>query len=119
MGDCATDDPASSRRASPGFRSRVEAVVAAVPPGTVVSYGEVAARAGRPGAARAVGNVLAASTGLPWWRVVRVDGRLAATDPADQACRLRREGVSVGAGRLTDPDRRASLRPDLLGTPAG
>ncbi len=67
--------------------------------GEVVSYKEVALRAGYPGAARAVGNVLAASVGLPWWRVVRADGRLAAHSRDEQAARLRREGVSVRDGR--------------------
>jgi len=54
-----------------GFAGLVAEVVRSVPAGTVVTYGEVAAEAGRPGAARAVGGVLAASgEGRPWWRVV-------------------------------------------------
>ena len=54
------------------FSQRVEAVVRAIEPGDVVTYGEVAALAGKPGAARGVGAVLAGSgeRGLPWWRVV-------------------------------------------------
>ena len=39
---------------------------------------EVAAQAGYPGAARAVGNVLARRDDVPWWRVVTADGRRAA-----------------------------------------
>ena len=36
-----------------------------------MTYGEVALEAGYPGAARAVGHLLATSDGaLPWWRVV-------------------------------------------------
>ena len=39
---------------------------------------------------------------LPWWRVVRSDGRIA-TDPASgQAALLRAEGVTVRAGRVVD-----------------
>lgn len=68
--------------------------------GQVVSYREVALRAGYPAAARAVGNVLATSVGLPWWRVVRVDGRLAAHSQHEQAARLRREGVTVRNDRV-------------------
>jgi methylated-DNA-protein-cysteine methyltransferase-like protein len=77
----------------------VRAVVAALPPGDVVTYGEVAALAGKPGAARGAGAVLAASSGadLPWWRVVYASGRLAPGKEAVQARRLRREGVDVDA----------------------
>lgn len=82
------------------FADRVVAVVSGTRPGEVVTYGEVAAEAGAPRAARAVGNVLAASEGLPWWRVVRADGRLASGKQEDQARRLRDEGVEVQAGRV-------------------
>jgi alkylated DNA nucleotide flippase Atl1 len=58
-------------------------------------------RAGFPGAARAVGNVLANSVGLPWWRVVRADGQPAAANRAEQIRRLRREGVSVTGNRVS------------------
>ncbi len=68
--------------------------------GEVVSYGEVARRAGYPRAARAVGNVLARGTGLPWWRVVRASGELAAGDGEEQARRLRREGVRIRDGAV-------------------
>src|SRR5438128_2961004 len=71
--------------------------------GQVVSYGDVARRAGYPGAARAVGNVLASSLGLPWWRVVRANGELAAHGGEEQARRLRREGISVRNGRCQPP----------------
>lgn len=85
------------------FAERVREVVGGLPAGEVVTYGEVAAMAGRPGAARGAGAVLAASGGerLPWWRVVYASGRLAPGKEADQARRLRREGVHVdGAGRV-------------------
>ncbi|MGH3443707.1 MAG: MGMT family protein [Nitriliruptorales bacterium] len=82
------------------FTQRVHAVVASLEPGDVVTYGEVAAEAGAPGAARAVGNVLAASEGLPWWRVVRADGRLATGEEARQAELLRSDGVEVRDGRV-------------------
>jgi methylated-DNA-protein-cysteine methyltransferase-like protein len=66
--------------------------------GEVVSYGEVARRAGYPRAARAVGNMLARHTGSPWWRVVRASGELAAHSQQEQERRLRREGVVVRDG---------------------
>ena len=46
------------------FEDAVVAVVAALRPGEVATYGEVADEAGFPGAARAVGNVLARSEGV-------------------------------------------------------
>lgn len=72
----------------------------ALRPGEVASYGEVAAEAGFPGAARGVGAVLRASEGLPWWRVVRADGRLAAPHVEEQTRRLAAEGVRVVGGRV-------------------
>jgi len=70
--------------------------------GEVVSYGEVARRAGFPRRARGVGNVLAGHGGddLPWWRVVRADGRLAAPSPTRQQRLLEDEGVDVEHGRV-------------------
>lgn len=76
--------------------------------GEVVAYGEVARRAGRPGAGRSVGSFLAEhGSDLPWWRVVRADGRLACPSRREQQRRLREEGVEVQGGRVTDalPDR--------------
>ena len=68
-------------------------VVEALQPGQVVSYGEVAAEAGAPGAARAVGNLLRRSAGLPWWRVVAASGRLIPGAETEQRERLEAEGV--------------------------
>ena len=78
----------------------VRTVVRDLRRGEVVSYGEVARRAGYPRAARAVGNVLASSMGLPWWRVVRANGELAAHGGEEQARRLRREGIGIRDGRV-------------------
>jgi methylated-DNA-protein-cysteine methyltransferase related protein len=83
-----------------GFVERVRRVVAAVPPGEVVTYAEVAEEAGSPGAARAVGNVMARSDGLPWWRVVASDGRLVPGHEREHARRLRVEGVAVRGRRI-------------------
>lgn len=82
-----------------GFPERVAAVMAALQPGEVVSYGEVAAAAGSPGAARAVGRILRELDDVAWWRVVRGDGRLAAPDTAEQARLLAAEGITVRRGR--------------------
>ena len=47
------------------FEEAVERVLRALAPGEVVTYGEVAAEAGFPGAARAVGNLLSRSCTAP------------------------------------------------------
>ncbi len=82
------------------FEGEVIAVLTALGPGEVVSYGEVAAQAGHPGAARAVGNLLRRTSGLPWWRVVAASGRLVPGNEHEQARRLRAEGVEVRSGRV-------------------
>jgi methylated-DNA-protein-cysteine methyltransferase-like protein len=86
---------------SGGFAERAEAVIRRLPRGEVVTYGEVAADAGRPGAARAVGHLLATRPAdLPWWRVVAANGRLVPGHEAEHARRLEAEGVPVEAGKV-------------------
>jgi methylated-DNA-protein-cysteine methyltransferase related protein len=83
------------------FADRVIAVVAALPPGALATYGEVAAEAGRPGAARAVGGILREhGGGLPWWRVVTAGGRLVPGLEAEHARRLGAEGIACRDGRV-------------------
>ena len=77
------------------------AVLQSLGPGEVVTYGEVAAEAGFPGAARAVGRLLATTAeDVPWWRVVTSNGRLVPGHEATLAERLRAEGVEVADGRV-------------------
>lgn len=84
------------------FERAVVRAIRALQPGEVVSYGEVARRAGFPRRARGVGHVLAARPGddLPWWRVVRSDGSLAAPEKPRQQRLLEVEGVDVHDGRV-------------------
>jgi methylated-DNA-protein-cysteine methyltransferase-like protein len=82
------------------FSRAVVAVISALGPGEVVSYGEVAVQAGYPGAARAVGNVLGSVGGLPWWRVVTASGRLVPGHEEEHTARLRAEGVLIRDGRV-------------------
>jgi alkylated DNA nucleotide flippase Atl1 len=66
-----------------------------------MTYGEVAADAGYPGAARAVGALLRrAELPLAWWRVVGAGGRLVAPDRTGQERRLAAEGWTVLGGRI-------------------
>ena len=77
------------------FEARVGEVLSQLAPGDVTTYGEVAAEAGKPGAARAVGRLLAHAPGgvWPWWRVVTASGRLVPGAEQEQRLRLEAEGV--------------------------
>ena len=86
-------------------RERVWQVIAAIPPGKVATYGQVAALAGVPRGARFVGTVLRDlpnGSRLPWHRVLNAAGRLS-VDPMtarEQRERLEAEGVSFLRGRV-------------------
>ncbi len=82
------------------FTAAVIRVLDALQPGEVMAYGELAAEAGYPGAARAVGNLLRTTPGLPWWRVVTSTGRLVPKHENEHAERLRAEGVKIENGRV-------------------
>lgn len=61
------------------FQDSVLRVVRRIPPGRVLSYGAVAAMAGKPRAARGVGWTLSGlpeGTDVPWWRVVNRRGEI-------------------------------------------
>lgn len=60
----------------PEYAERVLAVAELIPPGRVMTYGDVAEWLGE-GGPRQVGRVMALYGGaVPWWRVVRADGAL-------------------------------------------
>jgi alkylated DNA nucleotide flippase Atl1 len=57
------------------YAELVLSVVERIPPGQVATYGDIAEIVGR-GGPRQVGHVMALlGGGVPWWRVVRADGR--------------------------------------------
>ena len=60
------------------FKEKVLKVVKNIPEGETLSYGEVAKRAGNPGAARAVGTIMSGNTDkkVPCHRVIKADGSL-------------------------------------------
>ena len=82
------------------FAEEVTRVIASLQPGDVVTYGEVAAEAGFPGAARAVGTLLRNTDGLPWWRVVGAGGRIRTPNPGRQIRLLTDEGVLIVGSRV-------------------
>ena len=89
--------------AEPPFARRVLAVVKRIPVGRVTTYGEVARLAGRPGAARAVGNVLreAHQPGLPYHRVIAAGGLLGGySNLALKRSLLGAEGLVVTSRRV-------------------
>ncbi|MBP9853017.1 MAG: methylated-DNA-protein-cysteine methyltransferase related protein [Patescibacteria group bacterium] len=87
----------SSRNA--GFAHEVELLVAQIPMGRVMTYGQLAALCGSPLAARIVGGIAHfGDPELPWQRVVNKKGGLAAGYPGGRqahAEHLRTEGVVV------------------------
>ena len=92
---------------SPEFDAAVCAMLALVPAGSVVSYGQLAELAGYPRRARHVGHLLAhlpEDSRLPWQRVVKSDGSIAprASGHQDwQRLLLEEEGVPFkGDGRV-------------------
>lgn len=82
-----------------GFRMRVEALVAQIPRGNVMTYGQIAALCGSPLAARIVGGIAHfGDPDLPWQRVVNKQGGLASGYPGGRdahAQHLKSEGVIV------------------------
>jgi O-6-methylguanine DNA methyltransferase len=90
---------------APGpFARRVLTLLRRVPAGSVVTYGDLARLAGRPGAARAVGNIMrhAREPGLPYHRVIAAGGRVGGyggSEALKQAL-LRQEGLTVVGGRV-------------------
>ncbi len=83
------------------FESDVLDMIASLRPGEVVTYGEVAAEVGKPGAARAVGSTLRRyGSEVPWWRVVAANGRLVPGGEARQSKKLIAEGVPVRNGKV-------------------
>jgi len=91
----------------PDAYPKIWRVVKAIPMGSVLSYSEVARRAGFPKGARQVSRALQAAPvaqRLPWHRVVGAQGRLSL--PADseagriQRARLKKEGVHIKGRRI-------------------
>lgn len=87
------------RRPEPSRWRRVWRVVARIPEGRVATYGQVAALAGLPGAARQVGYALSAlpdDSKVPWQRVVNSRGEVSPRRDFDGAPRQRALLVEEG-----------------------
>ena len=85
------------------------AVIRAIPPGRVMTYGDVAAYAGRPRQARRVGYALAVvdDASVPWWRVINAKGEISPRTPDGISEEMQRdllesEGVEFSLERQVD-----------------
>ncbi len=91
------------------FKEAVYAVVARIPAGRVMTYGQIAALCGSPRAARIVGGLAHfGPVGLPWQRVVNKTGGMASGYPGGQAHQaelLTQEGIVLDASLHLDIDR--------------
>ena len=88
------------------FSDRVLAAVRRIPVGRVATYGDVAAQAGRPGAARAVGNIMRGCRrrDVPCHRVVGAGGALGGYGGSEAMKRalLVAEGIQVSGRRIRE-----------------
>jgi alkylated DNA nucleotide flippase Atl1 len=81
-----------------GFASRVLDVVDAIPPGRVMSYGDIAEYLG-DGGPRQVGRVMALwGAGVAWWRVIHADGTPAPGHEYAALAHYRQEGTPLRSG---------------------
>ncbi|MEV5984686.1 MGMT family protein [Streptomyces sp. NPDC052051] len=87
----------------PEYAERVLDVAERIPPGRVMTYGDVAEWL-EEGGPRQVGGVMSRYGGaVPWWRVVRADGVLLPGHELDALGHYREEGTPLrGAGRAAE-----------------
>ncbi|MEV5881660.1 MGMT family protein [Streptomyces sp. NPDC052020] len=96
----------------PDYAERVLEVTELIPPGRVMTYGDVAEWLGE-GGPRQVGRVMALYGGaVPWWRVVRADGVLLPGHELEALDRYRVEGTPLkeAGGAAQGPLPRLDLR---------
>jgi methylated-DNA-protein-cysteine methyltransferase related protein len=91
------------------FRNRVYELVSHIPKGRVMTYGQIAALAGQPYAARIVGGIAHfGDPDLPWQRVVKKSGSLAEGYPGGLSGHkqvLEAEGIEVSNDYRVDVER--------------
>ena len=85
------------------FTEKVYGVVVAIHKGDVLTYKQVAEKAGNPRASRAVGNILNKNhnPAIPCHRVVRSDGKLGGYNRGEKA----KERILMGEGAVSLPRR--------------
>jgi methylated-DNA-[protein]-cysteine S-methyltransferase len=112
-----TDVPLDLERLS-GFARQVYAIARAIPPGETMTYGEIAARLGDPGAARAVGEAMGQNPYpivVPCHRVLAAGGKLggfsAHGGAATKLRLLEIEGAAIGEPAPLFGDLPRAIRP--------
>ncbi|PIC96618.1 DNA methyltransferase [Sporosarcina sp. P26b] len=92
------------------FTEQAVAIIKAIPPGHVMTYGQVASEAGNPRGARQISRILhsmSAKYDLPWHRIINAQGGISTPDHAEdkgntQRERLISEGVQFNeSGRIS------------------
>ena len=82
------------------YVEQVLTAVESIPPGRACAYSDVAQLVGR-GGPRQVGQVMARyGAAVPWWRVVRADGRPARGLEQEALARLHAEGTPLRGDRV-------------------
>jgi alkylated DNA nucleotide flippase Atl1 len=100
-------EPAAGPAELDGFASRVLDVVDAIPPGRVMSYGDIAEYLGE-GGPRQVGRVMSLwGGGVAWWRVIHSDGTPAPGHDRVALTHYRREHTPL---RSADPPVKVDIR---------
>jgi len=91
----------ASARDREEYVESVLAIVEAIPPGRVTSYGAIADVVGS--GPRRVGSVMAQHGGpVPWWRVVRADGSLPPSHQDEARGRYLEEGTPLRRAGAVD-----------------
>ena len=107
----AASPPTTRHSPTESFSRRVLAAVRRIPVGRVSTYGDVAAAAGKPRAARAVGNIMrdCKARDVPCHRVIAAGGRLGGYggNLALKRALLRAEGIVLTGSRIRQfPEKR-------------
>lgn len=92
---------------NPQHLQAIYLALASVPAGRVITYGQLAAIAGLPRAARLAGRALRdlpKGTELPWHRVINAQGRISlpedSTSYKEQKRRLEKEGIQFAGNKI-------------------
>lgn len=89
-------------------REAIYLALMSIPAGKVITYGQLAALAGMPGAARLAGTVLCGlpeKTELPWHRVINAQGKISLPEGSpghhEQKRRLEAEGIKFNNNKIS------------------
>jgi methylated-DNA-protein-cysteine methyltransferase-like protein len=93
------------------FTEKAIQIIRNVPPGKVMTYGQVARQAGSPRGARQIARILhsmSAKYDLPWHRIINAQGKIVLVDDESrytQRALLEEEGVEISCSGQVDLER--------------